>query len=212
MIVKLPKVKICGITRPCDIAMANRERPDYIGFVFAASRRRVSPCQAKELRKELDKKILPVGVFVDAEISQILSLVTDGTIDIIQLHGTEDEAYIARLKKETKTPIIKAISVTKKGDVQKWETTTADYLLLDHKGGGTGHTFDWQLIGNTRKPYFLAGGLQVSNIAAAIASTNPFAVDVSSGVETDGVKDPVKVGEFISIVRGAVKSPPTPKG
>jgi len=106
-----------------------------------------------------------------------------------------------KLKELTTAPIIKAISVRHAGDVQKWASTAADYLLLDNKGGGTGQAFDWSLIGNVTKPYFLAGGLDVNNIATAISQTTPFAVDVSSGVETDGYKNPVKIKEFIWRVR-----------
>ena len=195
------KVKICGLTRPCDIESVNIEKPDYIGFVFAESRRKVTPAQAKELRSKLATGIIPVGVFVDETTRNILSLVQNNVIEMVQLHGAESEEYITRLKELTTAPIIKAISVRHAGDVQKWALTAADYLLLDNKGGGTGQAFDWSLIGETTKPYFLAGGLDVNNIATAINQTTPFAVDVSSGVETDGYKNPAKIKEFIGRVR-----------
>ena len=195
------KVKICGLTRPCDIESVNIEKPDYIGFVFAESRRKVTPAQAKELRSKLATGIIPVGVFVDETTRNILSLVQNNVIEMVQLHGAESEEYITRLKELTTAPIIKAISVRHAGDVQKWASTAADYLLLDNKGGGTGQAFDWSLIGNVTKPYFLAGGLDVNNIATAISQTTPFAVDVSSGVETDGYKNPAKIKEFIGRVR-----------
>ena len=197
----MTKVKICGLTRLCDIQTVNIEKPDYIGFVFASSRRKVTPAQAMELRSKLAPGIIPVGVFVDETIENILPLVQNDVIKMVQLHGTESEEYIVQLKELTTAPIIKAISVNHAGDVQKWASTAADYLLLDNKGGGTGQAFDWSLIGNVTKPYFLAGGLDVNNIATAISQTTPFAVDVSSGVETDGYKNPAKIKEFIWRVR-----------
>ena len=201
----MTKVKICGLTRLSDIDAVNDEKPDYIGFVFAKSRRKVTPAQAMELRSNLAAGIIPVGVFVDETIENILSLVQNDVIDMVQLHGAESEEYIEELKKKTATPIIKAISVKNAGDVQKWASTAADYLLLDSKGGGTGQTFDWNLIGEVAKPYFLAGGLDMNNIENALnqtaSRTTPFALDVSSGVETNGLKDPEKIKEFIRRVR-----------
>ena len=199
--VNMTKIKICGLSRQSDIDTVNIEKPDYIGFVFAESRRKVTPEQAATLRKTLSPDIVPVGVFVNETIDNILLLINSGVIEIAQLHGSEDETYIKKLKQQTSKPVIKAISVENKGDVQKWASTSADYLLLDYKGGGTGQTFDWDLIGETTKPYFLAGGLDPENITEAINKTSPFAVDVSSGVETNGVKDPEKIKEFIRRVR-----------
>ena len=195
------KVKICGLTRLCDIDTVNSAMPDYIGFVFAQSRRNVSTRQAAELRERLAQEIIPVGVFVDEDIRHVILTARGGIIDAIQLHGLENEDYIKRLKEMTDKPVIKAVSVEKTGDVQKWAHTSADYLLLDSRGGGTGQAFDWSLIDKVTKPYFLAGGLDVNNIANAISQTTPFAVDVSSGVETDGLKDPEKIKEFIRRVR-----------
>jgi len=195
------KVKVCGLSRPGDIESVNIWKPDYIGFVFASSRRNVTPVQAFELRRKLCSDIIPVGVFVDEPVENILSLVRDGVIDVIQLHGSENEEYIQKIKLLTGKQVIKAVSVQKKGDVQEWTETAADYLLLDNKGGGTGEKFDWDLIGETDKPYFLAGGLNTDNITEAIVKTAPFAVDVSSGVETDGMKDPVKIKKIIRMVR-----------
>ena len=197
----MTKTKICGLTRPCDIDAINIEAPDYIGFVFANSRRKVTPARAMELKRNLATGIIPVGVFVDETIDNILPLIQTGIIEIVQLHGTENEEYITKLKQLTTAPIIKAISVQQARDVQKWAQTAADYLLLDSKGGGTGQAFDWSLIGETDKPYFLAGGLDANNITNALHQTKPFAVDVSSGVETDGLKDPGKIKEFIRRVR-----------
>ena len=197
----MPKIKVCGLTRLSDIDVVNIEKPDYIGFVFANSRRRVIPQQALELRERLNQGITPVGVFVDETIENIFSLLQAGIIDIVQLHGMEDEEYIRKLKELTDKPIIKAIAVQKAGDVQKWASTSADYLLLDNKGGGTGQAFDWSLIGKTNQRYFLAGGLDIENIGAAIEKTTLYAVDISSGVETEGLKDPLKIKEFIRRVR-----------
>ncbi len=195
------KVKICGLSRPCDIEAVNEVKPEYIGFVFAESRRKVTPQQALELRKMLGPDIIPVGVFVDEKAENIVSLMQNGIIDAVQLHGSENEKYIEKLKVLIKKPIIKAIAVQNEGDVQKWAATSADYLLLDNKGGGAGLSFNWNLIGKTDKPFFLAGGMNLENIKKAIEETNPFAVDVSSGVETDGFKDPEKIKEFIKRVR-----------
>lgn len=197
------KIKICGLTRLCDIEAVNEAMPDYVGFVFAESRRRVTPDQAAVLREKLSEDIIPVGVFVDEALEQILAFVNQGLISAIQLHGEEDEGYIATIKAKTSKPIIKAIPVTRIGDVQKWEDTCADYLLLDNKRGGTGEHFDWQHIGRTAKPFFLAGGLRLSNINAALDIAHPYAVDISSGVETDGFKDKEKITAMVRRVRDA---------
>jgi phosphoribosylanthranilate isomerase len=194
----LTKIKICGLSRLCDIEAVNAAKPDYAGFVFAESRRRVTPTQAADLRKTLSPDIMSVGVFVNEPIDNIMLLIRSNIIEIIQLHGNETEGYISKIKALTSKPVIKAISITKTGDVQRWENTCADYLLLDNKAGGTGESFDWGLIGEIQKPFFLAGGLNIQNIKAAIRKTNPFAVDISSGVETNGSKDGDKI---ISIVR-----------
>ena len=195
------KIKICGLSRLCDIEAANENKPEYIGFVFAESRRRVTPAQASELRAKLSPEIIPVGVFVNETPDNIVTLVRSGIIDVIQLHGDENEDYIKRLKELTDKPVIKAVSVEQAGDVQKWIHTSADYLLLDNKSGGTGKTFNWDLIGEVKKPFFLAGGLNIENISSAIIKTNPFAVDISSGVEINGLKDSEKIISIISIIR-----------
>lgn len=205
--IQVSKIKICGLTRLCDIDAANEAMPDYVGFVFAESRRQVTAAQALALRERLHERIVPVGVFVNDDASHILALVEQGVIGAIQLHGEEDERYIEKIKTGirsiSETMIIKAVSVSRIGDAQKWENTCADYLLLDNKGGGTGVCFDWRCIGHMRKPYFLAGGLGPGNIEAAINQVNPYAVDVSSGVETDGYKDSEKMKELVRRVRGA---------
>ena len=196
------KIKICGLSRPEDIEAANLLHPDYIGFVFAkGSKREVSREKALELKKLLDPKIKAVGVFVREDPEIIAGLLSDGVIDIPQLHGGEDEAYIHRLRKLTDKPIIKAFRIDTEEDVQAAETSSADLVLLDSGTGGTGTTFDWSLIGRICRPYFLAGGLNPENAAEAVGSLKPFAVDVSSGVETDGKKDPQKMQDFVQAVR-----------
>ena len=194
----MTKIKICGLKRICDIESVNIAKPDYIGFIFAESKRKVTPEQAKELRLKLSPDIIPVGVFVNEKLDAIASIVKSGIIDIVQLHGDETEAYITEIKALTGKPVIKAVSVLKAGDVQRFADTQADYLLLDNKSGGTGQTFDWNHIGEINKPFFLAGGLDIDNVNQAIIKTNPFAVDISSGVEVDGLKQKEKI---ISIVR-----------
>jgi len=197
----MTKIKICGLTRMEDIDAANLYMPDYIGFVFAESRRKVDKTTAKTLKNRLDPRIKTVGVFVNEPIENILSLIENGVIDIVQLHSEENEKYIENLKSKTGILIIKAISVQNKGGVQKWNQSSADYLLLDHKNGGSGQIFDWNLIGETTKPFFLAGGINIENVTAAINKTNPYAVDISSGAETNGIKDSKKIKEFIGRVR-----------
>jgi len=209
------KVKICGLSRPCDIDAVNAETPDFVGFVFAESRRRVTPQQARELRSRLYSGFVPAVVFFVETPETIVSLVRDGIIDIVQLHGSEDELYIETLKFLTDAPVIKAVAVQTADDVKKWATTSADYLLFDNKTGGSGETFDWGVVINQTdqsdqsdptvrqqtQPFFLAGGLNAANITRAIETLKPFAVDASSGVETDGFKDPAKIREFIRRAR-----------
>jgi phosphoribosylanthranilate isomerase len=193
----LTKIKICGVTRLCDLDAVNAAQPEYIGFVFAESRRKVTPSQAAELRAKLSPDIISVGVFANEARDNILSLVRSGIIGAIQLHGEETEQYIENIKALTDKPVIKAVSVSKPGDAQKWADTCADYLLLDNKTGGTGQPFDWNLIGEVKKPFFLAGGLTITTIEAAILTIIPFAVDISSGVETHGLKDGEKIRTII---------------
>ena len=196
----IAKIKICGLTRLCDIEAVNEAKPDYIGFVFVQHRLQVTYEQAAELREKLSPDIAPVGVFVNETADNILKFAESGTIDIIQLHGGESEEFIKNLKSRTDKPVIKAVSVAKAGDVQKWVQSCADYLLLDSKGGGTGKTFDWNLIGEVNKPFLLAGGLNIDNIKSAL-EFKPFAVDISSGVETDGLKDKDKIISIIKSIR-----------
>ncbi|MDR2884102.1 MAG: phosphoribosylanthranilate isomerase [Deferribacteraceae bacterium] len=183
----MTKIKICGISRLEDIDMVNAEKPEYVGFVFAPSRRQITASVATELKKRLDSQIVAVGVFVNAEID---TLTQYDMIDMIQLHGTEDDEYISELKRLTNKPIIKC-----------GRSSAADYLLFDNIEAGSGKTFDWSMIGKVDKPFFLAGGLNIDNVDEAIRTVKPFAVDVSSGVESGGVKDYSKIKEFIRRVR-----------
>jgi len=195
------KVKICGLSRLCDIAAVNAARPDYAGFVFAKSRRQVSIEQALLLRGALDAGIVPVGVFVDGPVEDIVSAVRSGAIEVVQLHGQEGVDYIERLKMAVDTPVIKAVTLKNKGDAGKWASSAADYLLFDGARAGSGRSFDWDLTAGAKKPFFLAGGLSPGNVEDAARRVRPFGVDVSSGVETDGFKDPLKIEEFVRRAR-----------
>lgn len=198
---KPTKIKFCGLSRPCDIRAANALKPEYIGFVFApGSRRYVTPEQAASLKRLLDPGIRAVGVFVDEKPEAVADLLNRGTIHLAQLHGSEDEAYIGRLRALTDKPIIKACRVVTADDVAAAFQSTADYILFD-SGAGTGTAFDWSLIRDVRRPYFLAGGLSPDNAAQAVKCLNPYALDVSSGIETDGVKDEGKMKAFAAAVR-----------
>lgn len=200
------KMKICGLRRREDIGYANECMPDYIGFVFADSRRRVTKEQAWELRRELADGIIPVGVFVNEPAESIAELVRVGIIDMVQLHGDETEEYIVKLRRLVPgVEIIKAVRVTCAEDVRGCEKTEADYLLFDSffgkERGGTGICFDWELIRGVRKPYFLAGGIHIENVSKTVGLSGIHAVDVSSAVETDGYKDREKMAELVQMIR-----------
>ncbi|CDD63444.1 n-(5'-phosphoribosyl)anthranilate isomerase [Firmicutes bacterium CAG:882] len=197
----LTKVKICGLSRECDIEYANRLKPDYIGYVFwQRSRRYVTREQAEALTRRLDGAITPVGVFVDEEPELVSRLANDGTIKLIQLHGHENEEYLRELKSMTDAPIIKAFKIRGDEDIEKANTFPSDYILLDN-GYGTGQTFDWSFVRGIKRPFFLAGGVNADNVRDAIDKLSPYAVDISSGVETDGYKDFDKMLHFINKVR-----------
>lgn len=205
----MTKIKICGLSRTEDIIAVNEAMPDYIGFVFAESKRRVSIAQAKELKALLDPKIKAVGVFVNAPIEMIVSCCNEGIIDLIQLHGDESKEYIEILKAETGKPIIKAVRVKNRADIIDAEDCPCDCLLFDtyvkDQFGGSGEQFDRSLIPKRSKTFFLAGGLDSRNIIEAVKRCDPFCVDISSGVETDGFKDKVKIKEIVTIVRSISK-------
>ena len=203
----MTKVKICGLSRIEDIEYCNELLPDYIGFIlgFPKSKRNVSFEQAKLLKSKLNSSIKSVGVFVNADIDYICSLCDANVIDYVQLHGNEDDDYISKLKSKVDKPIIKAVRVQSKEDILSAETLNCDYLLLDtyvkDAIGGSGIAFDWSIIPNISKPYFLAGGLNANNVSKAIAICNPYAVDVSSSVEDGAYKSKQKIAEFISAVK-----------
>ena len=196
------KIKICGLRRLEDIEMVNKYKPDYIGFVFADSKRKVSHELASQLKADLSSDIISVGVFVDASCDEILELYEDGIIEIAQLHGGESEDYIKYLKDNTNNElkIIKAIEMSEKEDLSKYDNSLADYLLLD-SGKGSGKTFDWRLIRkDLKKEFFLAGGINSSNVKEAIEEFNPYAIDLSSSLETDGYKDENKIKEIMEVI------------
>ena len=196
-------IKLCGLKRESDIDAANALKPDYIGFVFAPkSKRYVTRDEAKKLKAGLSERISAVGVFVDEAPEAVAELLNLGIIDIAQLHGHEDDAYIGRLRELSQKPIIQAFRVVNAGDAARASLSAADFVLLD-SGAGTGSAFDWGLIQGFGRPYFLAGGLSPQNVGGAVRALRPFAVDVSSGIETDGVKDKEKMVAFVAAVREA---------
>lgn len=197
----MTKIKLCGLTRPCDIEYVNELLPEYIGFVFAPkSRRYISPEKAEVLREHLDDRITPVGVFVDEKIEVIADLIKRKIIDIVQLHGNESEKYITGLRMVIDCPVIKAFRIESEADIVSANNSSADYVLLD-SGGGTGKVFDHSLLKDIARPYFLAGGLTPENVETAVKQLKSFAVDVSSSLETDGFKDKIKMTAFVNAVR-----------
>lgn len=201
----MTKIKLCGMSRPCDIRAANALLPDYIGFVFAPkSRRYVSPEKAAELKRMLDPGIRAAGVFVDEKPQVIEALVSRGVIDAVQLHGREDEDYIQDLRRRLgNTRILQAFSIRSERDAKRAEESSADLILADSPGGGTGEVFDWGMLRKVARPYFLAGGLNPDNAGDAVNALAPYGVDVSSGIETDGQKDWKKMEKFVLAVRRA---------
>jgi phosphoribosylanthranilate isomerase len=214
------KIKICGLFRDADIEYVNEARPDYIGFVFAESRRKVTPSQAADLRRRLSAGITPVGVFVNAPVEEITALYYDGTIAIAQLHGTETAEYISRLKAasamdgQPPIPVIKTIQSSELEKAAHPQSARAfsnsipangDYYLID-SGAGSGKTFDWGILAShfslpaSHFSLFLAGGISLDNIEQAF-TLNPYALDISSGAETNGMKDRQKILDLVSIVR-----------
>lgn len=200
----MTKIKICGLTSMDDILTVNEVKPDYIGFVFAPSKRQISSDFAANLKAALSPDIQSAGVFVNSDLREIVTLVNDGVIDLIQLHGDETPGFIRSLKEMISVPIIKAVRVQTAEDILFAQDFPCDYLLLDtytkNSYGGTGITFDWSLIPPFCKPYFLAGGLEKNNISEA-ANTSAYCLDISSGVETNGKKDPSKIKHIIEIIR-----------
>ena len=197
----MTKIKFCGLSRPSDMEAAAELCPDYIGFVFAEkSSRYVSPETAKELKRMLPPDVKAVGVFVNECPEAVAKLLNDNVIDIAQLHGEEDENYIRQLRQHTGKPIIKAFVVRSADDIRRAVGSSADHILLDG-GMGEGKSFNRRLLKEIKRPYFLAGGLTPDNVADAVTELRPFAVDVSSGIETDGVKNKTKMAAFTAAVR-----------
>jgi len=196
----LPKIKICGLRTSADVAAVSDSPPDFIGFVFAPSRRQVTPDQAAQLRANLAPGIVPVGVFVDQDPALAEGLAAAGVIELIQLHGHETDADIAALKHRTGLPVIKAVRIAQDGLDAVTRYPSADYLLLDSTAG-SGQGFDWASIPPLGQPFFLAGGIGLNNIDQALAVPGVFAVDVSSGAETDGVKDPALIVKLVKQTR-----------
>lgn len=199
----MAKLKICGLTCEEDVAAVNEVRPDFAGFVIEVPgrRRSITVEQMKVLVKGLDKDTLPIGVFVDAPPELPISLLRDGTLWAAQLHGNEDEEYIEKIQNMTGKHVIKAFSIKTPEDVKRALKSPAHYILLDQGIGGTGEAFDWNLVPPVKRPFFLAGGLAPENLRAAIAALHPWAVDISSSLETNGKKDPEKIRRLFRMLR-----------
>lgn len=216
-----PKVKMCGISKVETIPAVVEAKPDYMGLVFASSKRQVTVDQAKTLVEELhkqytkrynngaeqsnDDEIKTVGVFVNETLENLVSIAKEANLDAVQLHGDEDEAFIQSLKERTNVEVWKAVQIRSAADAEAWIDSSADMLLFDayHKDerGGTGEVFDWSCLDVFERPFMLAGGIDSTNVARAIRTVRPYGIDISSGIETDGVKDDEKIKAFTNIVR-----------
>lgn len=199
----MTKIKICGLRRMEDVAYVNEALPEYVGFVFwDKSKRNVTFDEAKQMRDGLDPSITSVGVFVDGDIDFIVKLVNEEVISVVQLHGTEDDSVInaIRMRVPNTTCIVKAFEVADASDVIRANESIADMVLID-SGKGSGNTFDWSLLSQIERDYFLAGGLSIENVGQAVSKLHPCVVDVSSKVETDGFKDRDKIIQFCNAVR-----------
>lgn len=198
------KIKLCGMFREQDIDYVNEALPDYVGFIvmFPKSYRNIGLETALRLKKRLSPEIKSVAVSVNAPVEKLAEFANSGAAELLQLHGTEDSAYIAALRRRTCVPLIKAVRVTEFGDVEKALALDADFLLLD-SGTGSGKAFDHSLIDRERitKPFFLAGGLDPENVRQAALAVQPYAVDMSSGIETDKVKDLEKILAAVRAIR-----------
>ena len=211
----MTKIKFCGLSRRCDIEAVNELKPEYIGFVFVkTSKRYVSFEKAEELKSLLDPKIKAVGmnsvssimaarrvgVFVNEDLKRIEEICDKKVIDIVQLHGLEEEKELNYLRSRIVQPVIKAFCIKKEEDVRQAERSPADFILLD-SGAGTGRTFEWEWIKHMERPYFLAGGIHIDNVEKALEQLKPYAIDVSSGIETEGRKDKRKMAAIMTAVR-----------
>lgn len=209
-----PKVKMCGISKVETIPAVVEAKPDYMGLVFAPSKRQVTVEQAEILVEELHKQCInhydtkvvkTVGVFVNETLDNLVRIADTANLDAVQLHGDEDEAFIQSLKERTNVEVWKAIQIRSAADVEKWIDSSADMLLFDayHKDerGGTGEVFDWSSLDAFERPFMLAGGIDSTNVARAIRTVRPYGIDISSGIETNGVKDDKKITAFTKIVK-----------
>ena len=209
-----PKVKMCGISKVETIPAVVEAKPDYMGLVFAPSKRQVTVEQAEILVEELHKQCInhydtkvvkTVGVFVNETLDNLVRIADTANLDAVQLHGDEDEAFIQSLKERTNVEVWKAIQIRSAADVEKWIDSSADMLLFDayHKDerGGTGEVFDWSSLDTFERPFMLAGGIDSTNVARAIRTVRPYGIDISSGIETNGMKDDKKITAFTKIVK-----------
>ncbi len=209
-----PKVKMCGISKVETIPAIVDAKPDYMGLVFAPSKRQVTVEQAKILIEELHKQCInhydikvvkTVGVFVNETLDNLVRIADTANLDAVQLHGDEDEAFIQSLKERTNVEVWKAVQIRSAADAEAWIDSSADMLLFDayHKDerGGTGEVFDWSCLDEFERPFMLAGGIDSTNVARAIRTVRPYGIDISSGIETDGVKDDEKIKAFTNIVK-----------
>ncbi len=198
----MTKIKACGLTREREIDYVNQYLPDYAGFVlcFPRSRRSISPERAEQLIRLLNPGIGAVGVVVDLPLEQAIDLLSRGFLDVLQLHGSEDADYIRALKAATGRQVWKAFQIRSPADLEAADASPADMVVLD-SGQGSGQVFDWSLLRDFGRPYFLAGGLGPGNVVRAVKQLHPYGIDLSSGIETDGVKDKGKLSSVISSVR-----------
>ena len=195
------ELKICGLSRVEDIIAVNRHGADYAGFVFfQKSKRYVDPYKANELIELLRSDIKPVGVFMDEPIDDVVRIARISGVEMVQLHGHESEEYVEYVKRTLDRPVIKAFKAGEEGALERASNTSADYVMID-SGAGSGKKFDWSILKDFKRDYFLAGGLDPESVGEAIRLLEPYAVDVSSGVETDGIKDEKKIAEFIKAVK-----------
>ncbi len=200
------KIKLCGIKRKEDIEYINEFRPDYIGFIFAPSARQITPEHAATLNKNLSIGIKSVGIFVNEPVENVVRATEISGTDVIQLHGDEDKEYIDNLKKHTDKKILKAVRLQNSDDLYSADRLGADFLLIDSfkasQYGGTGKTADWNVIKHTiiYTPFFLAGGINTENITEAISCVDPYGIDISGGIETNGLKDREKIRKIMNIV------------
>lgn len=200
------KIKICGLKRVEDVTYVNKYLPDFVGFVFAGEKRRIDKDQAKSLKDKLDPLIQVVGVFVNEPLEHLQQLIEEHIIDIVQLHGDEEEEYIKQVK-QLKVPVIRACRVKDRNDVLVSQHSVADFILFDtfieSEYGGSGKTFTHELLSENQREFFLAGGITPENVEQIIKQVTPYAIDISSGVETNGVKDEEKIRKVVEIVRAA---------